>query len=150
MVEVAGELSVTFSVRSLLDLQRLLDICRHFDIKPIFMKQEKVRSVKLTKGGKHVSKEEMQEKIIQLLKTTFKHKGFDIDEAAALVEKKLDRRKTTVQKAVALAVEKGVLQRKGGTHAFTEFIQQRIATKLQEQARDVLPPIASTPGGQMS
>lgn len=86
-----------------------------------------------SKSVQRPSEKEMRKRIIDLLKSTYMREGFGMEEAAQVVSDKLHRRVTTTRNAVNWARSKGIILQKGRGHYFTEFIQERVAAKLQEQ-----------------
>lgn len=151
-MEVSGDLSVTFKVHGPKDLQRIMEICKEFDGQPMPVAGNMSANTKRKAIlPKNLSKQEVAERIIQVIKSNFAKSGFDMRDARALALEKLDRRAHTVQYAVHLATRQGVLMKKGNTYYFTDMLKERVAAKLKVMQTgpepNMLPPI---PAGMVS
>lgn len=136
MVEISGNLSVTFRVHELADLQRVLKACETFDGKDIVLSK---KGIPATKHHKTVEAEATRNQILQLLKSTFSTTGFAMSEAEELVFTKLGRKSHTTRNAVSWIKKQGIIVSKGSNYYFVDMIQERVATKLKEMESIAVP-----------
>jgi hypothetical protein len=125
-MEIVGELSVTLKVRSHAELTRLVDLCKELDGEIHIAKSEGMQLLL-----KRLSKEETQTRIVKLLQSQFRKSAFQMKDAERLVAQKLDRKKKTVQLAMKLATDNGILIRKGRAYYFTDFVKAQVRSTLE-------------------
>lgn len=129
MAEIKGELSVTLKVKDSGDMQRILEFAQSFEAAPVVKQPKRER---VSAESRRISKRESQDKILALLKETFRE-SFTMRNATAKVYEKLELRSTSTKHAISRAKREGTLLRRGKTYVWTEVVQKQVEAKLQKQ-----------------
>lgn len=144
MVEVRGELAVTFKVKSANDVERIRVFCQEYEgTMPTV-----VQRVGHPRGTVAVGPPgETREKTLKLLKEAFPTEGFTSREAAAVITDKLGVTRRTTQMTLARALKNGTLIKTGKIYVWVDVVQAQVAKRLQSESKpkEQTPVVAEMP-----